>query len=75
MFDTGTTAVVAQSGQTNIWITLLLLVAIVWGVVWKGIGMWRAAKKGQRNWFIAMLVLNTLGIVPIVYLKFYQKKS
>lgn len=34
----------------------------------KGKGMWRAARKGHSGWFIAMLLLNTLGILPAIYL-------
>lgn len=46
---------------------------IVWDICWKGVALWRAANKGQKNWFIALLVFNTLGILPISYLKFFQK--
>jgi len=36
--------------------------------------MWTAAKHGQRNWFIAILILNTLGILEIIYLFRFAKK-
>lgn len=48
---------------------------VVWDLVWKASGMWYALKNNQRNWFIAIFVLNTVGILPIVYLKFFQKKA
>lgn len=46
----------------------------VWEIIWKGLGMWQAVKNNHRKWFIAMLVINSIGILPIVYLKFFQKK-
>ena len=37
-------------------------------VVLKGFALWRAAKKGQQVWFIVLLVVNSLGILPGIYL-------
>lgn len=46
----------------------------LWELFWKGIALWRASKLGQRNWFIAILVISSLGILEIVYLfKFAEK--
>lgn len=46
----------------------------VWDLFWKAVGLWYALKNNQRNWFVAIFILNTLGILPLIYLKFYQKK-
>jgi len=54
---------------------VLLFVLAIWDIVWKGFGLWYASKNNQRNWFIGMLIFNTLGILPMVYLKFFQKKE
>lgn len=48
-------------------ISAFLLVA-VWSLLWKGLALWRAAKRGDMWWFIAFLFLNTLGILEIIYL-------
>lgn len=48
---------------------------VVWDLGAKAVGMWYAIKNNQRNWFIAVFILNTVGILPIVYLKFFQKKT
>jgi len=53
---------------------LLQFALIVWSVAWKGVALWYAAKHSQRNWFIAILVLNTLGILEIIYLFRFAKK-
>ena len=51
----------------------VLLGILVWELFWKGLGLWVSARTGQRNWFISILVLNTLGLLPIIYLVFFQK--
>jgi hypothetical protein len=56
--------------QTLIWLVPL----IVWGVFWKGLALWKSGRNNQPKWFLAILVLNTAGILPIIYLKFFQKR-
>lgn len=46
----------------------ILLMIILWEVLWKGLGLWRAGRRNQPVWFVLILLLNTLGILPIVYL-------
>ena len=46
----------------------LVLLAVLWSLLWKGLALWRAAKRGDMWWFLAFLVLNTLGILEIIYL-------
>ncbi len=46
----------------------LLLVIIVWSLFWKGLALWHSGRRGQAWWFVAMLVLNTIGILEIIYL-------
>ena len=54
---------------------VLLFVLFLWSLLWKGIALWRASKNDQRNWFVVMLVVNTIGILEIVYLFFFAKKK
>ncbi len=53
----------------------ILLFLAIWELVWKGFALWHAAKNKQRNWFIAILIINSVGILPILFLKFFQKKA
>jgi len=55
--------------------TLLLFAIYIWSILWKGVALWKSAKLEQRNWFIAILILNTIGILEIVYLFFFAKKK
>ncbi|MDI6902850.1 MAG: DUF5652 family protein [Methanocellales archaeon] len=48
-------------------------IAIVWELVWKGIGLWKSARNDQKYWFVGLLILNTLGILPILYIFVFQK--
>ena len=49
----------------NPWVILLV---VVWSVIWKGLALWRAARLSQRAWFVGILIINTLGILEIIYL-------
>lgn len=52
----------------------VLYILIVWSLFWKGIALWRAARQNQRNWFIILFVVNTFGILDIIFLFFFSKK-
>jgi len=47
---------------------------ILWTLIWKGFALWRAALLRQKYWFIAMLFINTLGILEIIYLFLIARK-
>ena len=51
----------------------LAMIAAVWSLVWKGLALWHAARHGDRWWFLAILLINTMGILEIVYLFFVLK--
>lgn len=55
--------------------TIFLFVIFMWSLFWKGIALWRAANLGQRNWFVGILVINTVGILELIYLFFFAKKK
>jgi len=56
----------------NQWV---LWVTILWVLPWRGVALWRAAKNNQKNWFIALLVLNTLAILDMIYIFIFSKKE
>lgn len=49
-------------------ITVFFVLLTVWSLIWKGVALWFAARNYQKNWFIAILILNTAGILEIIYL-------
>lgn len=54
---------------------LLVFILLIWSIIWKGFGLWRASRQEQRNWFIAMLVVSTFGLLEIIYLFFFSRKK
>ena len=51
----------------------LLIIAIAWTLVWDGLALWRSARLRQPIWFIVILLVNTLGILEILYLFIFSK--
>jgi hypothetical protein len=52
-----------------------LLPLALWELAWKGIALWKAAQNDQRNWFVALIIINSIGILPVLYLGYFQKKK
>ena len=48
---------------------------LAWSLIWKGLALWKAARRNQANWFIALLVINTVGLLEIFYLVAYHDKK
>ena len=51
----------------------VVLIAI-WTLIWKGFALWNSARNEQKGWFIAILILNTMGLLPIIYLIWFKPK-
>src|SRR3989344_160493 len=52
----------------------LMLLLLAWTIYWKYRALWYAAKHDHKWWFLALLVVNTLGILEILYLYVFSKK-
>ncbi len=52
-------------------IVSILAVLTLWDVVWKAMAMWVVCKRESKLWFVILLVVNSVGILPIAYL-WYQ---
>jgi len=59
----------------GLFVALAVLAITAWTTPWKGVALWKSARNGQLGWFIALLLLNTLAILEIVYIFFFQKKK
>lgn len=42
-------------------------------LVLKAIALWKAALAKQKAWFVALLFVNSLGILPAIYLLLNRK--
>lgn len=47
---------------------LVALGIVVWSLPWKGYALWIAAKNNHKWWFVALLILNTVAILEIIYI-------
>lgn len=45
-----------------------IFILVLWEAFWKGIGLWKSAKRGDTLWFVAIFLINFFGILPIFYL-------
>lgn len=53
----------------------LIMIFVLWSTIWKGIALWKAARANRRNWFIALLFINTVGLLEILYIFVFDKKN
>jgi hypothetical protein len=56
----------------NPWLVLLIM---VWSLAWKGVALWKAARNEHKWWFIPLLVINTVGILEIIYIFLFSEKK
>ena len=54
---------------------VLVLILSIWTLIWKGLALWKASKKNSIPWFVIILVVNTIGILEILYLFVFSKMS
>jgi len=52
---------------------VLVMVLSIWTLIWKGLALWKASKKNSIPWFIILLVVNTIGILEILYIFVFSK--
>ncbi|HOI60195.1 MAG TPA: DUF5652 family protein [Candidatus Pacearchaeota archaeon] len=56
-------------------IKIIITILVFVELILKGFALWRAAKRGDKAWYIAVLVLNTLGLIPLIYLIITREKG
>ena len=58
--------------QQNIyWLIPVLLIDLIL----KGYALWRAGRNNQPYWFVSLLVVNSVGILPLIFILFFQRKK
>lgn len=53
----------------------ILLALLAWSIVWKGFSLWRAAQNKSKTWFIILLLINTFGLLDILYIFVFGRKK
>ncbi len=54
-------------------IGIIFVLLALFAIAIKGYALWHAAKRNEKWWFIALLLINTLGLLELVYLIFIAK--
>ncbi|OGM09815.1 hypothetical protein A2W13_01375 [Candidatus Woesebacteria bacterium RBG_16_36_11] len=55
-------------------ITFWIILFIFLDLFLRGMALWRAAKRSQKWWFVALLIINSVGILPTIYLLTHPEK-
>lgn len=55
---------------SQIW---LMIALAVWSITWKAYALWKAAQHNDKAWFVALVILNTAGILDILYIFVFSK--
>ncbi|MBI5134539.1 MAG: hypothetical protein HZA81_04135 [Candidatus Taylorbacteria bacterium] len=53
----------------------VIILLMLWTLPWKGVSLWKAAHNGHKKWFIALLLINSLAVLDIIYIVFFSKKK
>ncbi len=54
---------------------IIIIVISIWSLVWKGFALWKAAKNDDKVWYVVLLILNTIGILEILYIYVFSKRK
>ena len=54
---------------------IVLAILVIWSMIWKGIALWKAGRKGDLGWFVALFLINTMGILEIIYIYGFANKA
>ncbi len=56
-------------------VNIIIAILVVWTIIWKIYSLWLAAKHNHKRWFVAIMILNTIGILEIFYIIKIAKKN
>ena len=54
---------------------LVFAVLVIWSAIWKAVALWKAARLGDKAWFVALFIINTAGILEIFYIFGFSKRQ
>lgn len=47
---------------------VLFFLLVLWSLFWKGLALWHSARRNEGWWFVILLLINTGGILEMIYL-------
>ena len=66
---------VLPAGFSFIFFAVLLYALMIWSIAWKGLALWKSARNNHQWWFIGLLIINTVGILDLIYIFVFGKKK
>ena len=48
---------------------------LIWTIIWKGFALWRAGNLRQKWWFLALLIVNTFGVLEVFYIFVFSRQK
>lgn len=51
----------------------LLILIFVWSAIWKFVALWKSARNNHLIWFVVIAIVNTFGIIEILYIFLFSK--
>ena len=57
---------------SNPWVMVTI---VLWTIPWKGVALWKSARQTDKAWFVALLLINTVGLLKILYIFLFSKKK
>lgn len=56
-------------------LSLFMVLALLWTLPWKGYALWKAARREEKWWFVALLAVNTLAVLEILYIFIFSRSK
>jgi hypothetical protein len=53
---------------------IFFFIFLIYSIILKGFALWKAARKNQKKWFIALLIINTGGLLELLYIFIFSKR-
>lgn len=75
MYPLNLSLIAAKIGVPPALMMATILVLMIWTLIWKGWALWISARQGSKVWFIVLLLINTVGILEILYIFLFSKRK
>ena len=55
-------------------VIILIIILLIWDAIWKLFALWKSARNNHLAWFIGIALINSVGILPIVYILIHRNR-
>ena len=52
-----------------------LIPLLIWSLLWKAMALYKSARNQQLTWFIMLFFIQTVGILDLIYILFFQRDN